>query len=146
MRTLTGKSARRQGDLFQVDGGGKQNAPLAQIFDHRGHDDVAAIRSGCLFERDLSNSAPIVTAKGTNAKVALKFAEMRSAGLLSLRVVFERVGVVSQLRRDKGQTSGGGASLTAMARPGNRQKGKMDAKPKPIAGAPTLADQRQVVG
>ena len=71
---------------------------------------------------------------------------MRSAGLLSLRVVFERVGVVSQLRCDKGQDIGRWRFIDSDGSPWKRQKGKMDAKPKPIAGASTLADQRQVVG
>jgi hypothetical protein len=60
MRAFAGEGARRQGDLFQGDGGGKQNAPLAQIIDHRGHDDVAAIRSGRLVERDMNEGALVV--------------------------------------------------------------------------------------
>ena len=79
---FAGKGARRQGDLFQGDGGRKQYAPLAQIFDHRGHNDVAAIRSGRLFDCDMSDGALVVTTKGTDVEIGLKLAKMLSARLL----------------------------------------------------------------
>ena len=103
VRTFAGKGARRQGDLFQRNGGGKQNAPLAQIFDHRQHDDVAAIRSGRLVERDMDDNALVVAIKGTDRKIGLNFAKMCSASLLPLCVTFKRLGIVSQLCRDECQ-------------------------------------------
>ena len=57
---FAGKSARRQGDLLQGDGGRKQNAPLAQMFDHRGDNRVATIRAGRLFNRDMSDGASVL--------------------------------------------------------------------------------------
>jgi hypothetical protein len=40
---LAGQSARRQGDSLQGHGGGQQNAPRAQMFNHGGNDHVATI-------------------------------------------------------------------------------------------------------
>ena len=42
---LADQSARRQGNSLQGDGGRQQNAPLAQMFDHGGNNDVATIRA-----------------------------------------------------------------------------------------------------
>ena len=106
VRAFAGKSARRQGDFFQGDGGGKQNAPLAQMFDHRGHDDVAAIRAGRLFDRDMSNSALVVAPKGTNGEIGLKFAEMFPAGFVRAARSLRTLGVASNLRRNEGEHIG----------------------------------------
>ena len=47
------KGARRQGDPFQFERRGKQDARSAQIFDHRRDDHVAAIRADRFVQRDM---------------------------------------------------------------------------------------------
>jgi hypothetical protein len=68
------------------DGGGKQNAPLTQVFDHRRHDDVAAIGPRRLFDRDKSKGALVVAAKGANVEIGLKFAEVLATRFATLGV------------------------------------------------------------
>ena len=43
-----------QSDLLQRHRGGKQNAPLAQMLDHGGYNDVASIRARRLLDRNMS--------------------------------------------------------------------------------------------
>ena len=146
MGTLAGKSARRQGDLLQGHGGGKQNASLAQMFDHRGHNDVATIRARCLFDRDMSNGALVITAKRTNIEIGLKLAKMRSTGLLPVRVFLDRLGLVSELRRDESQHVGRRRFINFDDSTRVPQIGEMDSEPEPIGGTTSLADQRHVLG
>ncbi len=144
--TLAGEGARRQGDLFQGDGGGKQNMPLAQIFDHRGYDRVAAIRTYGLVEGDMSHRAFVIAIKGADCEIGLKFAQMRAASLLPLRVVFERLGVVSQLRRDESQHIRWRHFIDSDDAAWKFQEGEMDREPEPVGGATTFANQCQVFG
>ena len=49
--------------------------PLTQICDHGGNNYIATIRTGRLFDGDMSDSADIVATKRANAEIGLKFAE-----------------------------------------------------------------------
>ncbi len=95
---FAGEGAPREGDLLQGDGGRKQNAPLAQVFDHRRHDDVAAIGPRRLFDRDKSKGALVVAAKGANVEIGLKFAEVFPARFFTSRIASKFFRITSDLR------------------------------------------------
>ena len=74
--------ARAAKAIFSKVRGRQQNALLAQMFDHRGNDRIAAIRTGRLFDRDMNNGALVFASERTDAEIGLKFAEMLSTRLL----------------------------------------------------------------
>jgi hypothetical protein len=75
VRPLASKSTARQRHSLQSEKGRKQDASLAQMFDHRGNDRVATIRTGRLLDRDMRHSAIVVPLERSEAEICLEFAE-----------------------------------------------------------------------
>ena len=145
VRAFACKSARRQRDIFQGDGGRKQDAPFAQIFDHRRHDDIAPIRADRLFNCDMSDGAFVVALEGTNVEIGLKFAEMFPTRLTPLGVNIEARRLACDLFGDVREHVGGRYLFDAEHPTGKSEIGEVHGKPQPVGGASTLADQRHVV-
>ena len=147
VRAFAGKSARRQGDLFQGDGGGKQYSPLAQIFDHRGHDDVAAIRSGRLVDRDMQRQR--ACRRDETGELRDRFEARQDAPGAFHYVARNRrnlLGSHAICSAMNASMSAGGASSTPSSSTGKPEIGEVHGKPEPIGGAPPLTDQRHVLG
>ena len=143
---LASKGARRQGDLFQGDGGGKQYAPFAQIFDHRRHDDIATVRTVRQFDRDMSDGALIVATKGANVEVGLKIAEMFPTRFTTLGVNAKVRRLTCNLLGDESEHVSGRRLFDAEHPTGKSEIGEVHGKPEPVGRASALPDQRHVLG
>jgi hypothetical protein len=116
------------------------------MFDGRGNNGVATIRTDCLFDCDMRDSALVFASKGTHGEIGLKFSEMVPARFVALCVDAEICGIATNLRRYEGQHVDGWRFVNVEHTARKSQIRKVHGKAEPIGGAPPLADQRQVFG
>ena len=142
---FAGEGAPREGDLLQGDGGRKQNAPLAQVFDHRRHDDVAAIGPRRLFDRDKSKGALVVAAKGANVEIGLKLAEVLATRFAPLGVNAEICRLACNLLGYEGEHVGRRRFVDAQRSSGEPKTGEVHGESEPVGRSPPPANQRHVL-
>jgi hypothetical protein len=115
------------------------------MFNHRGNDGVATIRTDCLFDCDMRDSALVFAPKGTHGQIDLKFSEMFPARFVALCVDAEICRIATNLRCAEGQHVGGWRFFNVEHTARKSQVGEIHGKTDPIGGATPLADQCQVL-
>ena len=146
MGLLSGASASRQTDAFQDCRRGQQNAAGSQSLDNGCYDRVATIRPNCLVRRNLRDRPIIAATERTNAQMRLYLTEMLTTGFVALCVFTISTRLNSELTGQKGEHVGSGSFFTAENSARKFQIRKMHGESQSIGVAPSLTDQRQIIG
>lgn len=142
VRPFSGACACGQGNLFQSNGGWKQNVLGAQMSNHRGDNGITAIRACCFFKCSIGNGSIIPAPKGAKAKVVLQFPEMLTARFFSAGILVQDFRFNAELLTDEGKNVSGRYFADANHAAGKFQIRKVHGKPQPICVPASLPDQR----
>jgi hypothetical protein len=140
------KSPRHQRYSFQGSRGRKQDSPVAQLLDHGGNDDIAAIRARGRLDRDTGNAAIITALKRANAKTRSGFRQGGPCGFHRAAHSRRKPRGDANLRGNEDEHVGRRVFLRSENTAGEPQIGEMNGKPQTVRIAPPPQDQCQVLG